>query len=146
MKTYNFVVMEGEHRDTEEQKKRTFRDTRNGIICIEPTMDMECYMNYIDLLNLHRDKWVNYGYLDLGMMPLAMAPSFMQGAIREGMATIANGLNVPIYYMPAVSLLFERCSVGEDDIWVFKSDIARVMNIPETQVTLNKFLRWCMQR
>jgi len=139
MLTYNFLPASEERAKKADVK---YRDQRNGITCANPSLDIECYINYIDLLNLHRDKWVNYGYLDLGMMPLAMAPSFMQGVVSQAMSTVANKLGIPIYSMPAVSLFFERCSVGENDIWVFKKDIAQVMKTDESKVSLGGFLRW----
>lgn len=143
MKTYNFLTEKPENIKV---NAKEYRDTRNGIICVEPSVDLQCYINYIDYLNLYRNEWASYGYLDLGMMPLAMAPSFMHGAISASISSIANKLNIPVYSMPPVSVFLRKCNIGENDIWVFKRDIAAIMKVDGSQVSLTKFLRWCMNK
>lgn len=140
MNTFNFKVDEG-RKPTDDDKLE--KDVRNGIVCYNPTYDIPCYVNYLNLLNDYRDRWRNFGYLDLGMMPLDMAPSFMQGAVSEAMSQIANLFRIPIYKMPAVSLMYDKPMLVGDDIWAFKADVAKVMGKTEHEVTLSNFLRWC---
>lgn len=124
-------------------------DSRNGIWCYEPTNDMTTYINYIELLNGIRNGvggvggWKSFGYLDLGMMPLAMAPSFLQQTIFDGMAKIANQFNLPVYMLPPVTLLQDKCKLPQSDIWVFKSDVAKLFGKNESEVCFMNFLRWC---
>ena len=92
-----------------------YRDERNGIYCYRLGNDyLRTYINYIELLNLHRNDWKNVGYLDLGMMPLVMAPSFMQELLTDSLCKFANRLNIPVYSMPPVSVMFGRCKMLGD--------------------------------
>lgn len=142
IKTYNFKIEPYDY-SVPDGCVGEFRDYRNGFICVNPTPDLECYINYIELLNLHRDKWKSVGYLDLGMMPIAMLPSFLPNSIKEALVNIMNTYNIPCYNMPPVSVMNSVCKLPEDDIWVFKSDVSAVTGIPENQLTLERFLRWC---
>lgn len=142
IKTYNFKI---EEYDYETQYKGEQLDRRNGIICINPTADLECYLNYIEFLNLNRDKWKTYGYLDLGMMPLVSEPSFMQGVLANVLVKVAKIYGIPCYMMPSVSLFFDSCKLAEDDIWVFKSDVAKCTKIPEDKLTLERFIKECVK-
>lgn len=120
-------------------------DKRNGIVCIDPTADIECYLNYIEFLNLNRDKWKSYGYLDLGMMPLVSGPSFMQGALIDALVKIATVYEIPCYTMPPISLFFNSCKLAEEDVWVFKADVAKVTGIPADKLTLERFIKECIK-
>ncbi len=126
--------------------ERHVRDTRNGIICYKPGRDViKSYMNYIELLNLHRHEWKSTGYLDLGMMPLVMGPSFLQDVLVDAICDFASKLKIQVYTMPPVSMMFAKCSMTTPDIWVFKQDIMRVMELDETErVSFSKFMRWCL--
>lgn len=127
---------------------RAIRDDRNGIYCYMEGDDyLQLYENYIELLNRHRKEWKNVGYLDLGMMPLVMAPSFMQESIVDYFCELTRTLNIPVYSMPPVSLLFEKCRITTNDIWVFKEDIKKVMGLAEDRaVSFSEFMRWCRCR
>lgn len=142
IRTYNFKL---EPQDFENvyAVKGEYRDLRNGFICVDPTVDIECYLNYISLLNLNRDKWRSYGYLDLGMMPLVMGPSFMHEHLRNGLVSIMTKYGIPCYDMPPVSNMYASCKLPYDDVWMFKSDVAKVTGISEDKLTLERLIRWC---
>lgn len=141
MVTVDFVECE-----TTPLGERHVRDTRNGIVCYKPGTDpIRSYLNYIDLLNLHRNEWRNTGYLDLGMMPLVMGPSFLQDILVDAICDFASKLKLQVYTMPPVSMMFTKCNVTTPDIWVFKKDIARIMGLGEdARVSFSKFMRWCL--
>lgn len=138
-KTYNFRL-EDYDRKVADELRGEYRDVRNGIVVVDPTFDFECYKNYIDLLNLKKDKWRNNGYLDLGMMPIAMAPSFMQQYIADMMLMLMAKHKVPCHVMPPVSLLGDKCNLPQDDIWVFKEDLAKAFGMNKDRLTLSKFI------
>lgn len=142
--TYNFKSEPYDYECKESLKNLEILDRRNGILCRGPSCNFECYLNYIDLLNLNQNKWTNYGYLDLGMMPLAMAPDFMQPVIRDLMLQMCRVLGIPSYLMPPVSLLYNIVRVKEEDVWAFKDDVARVMRLSPQKVTLERFIKWAM--
>lgn len=138
-KTYNFKLEQYDYK-CPDSCIGEFKDHRNGFVCINPTVDLDCYINYIELLNLHKDKWQNYGYLDLGMMPLAMGPSFMQSSLVKSLTEIMKACRVKCYSLPPVSLMYSSCKLPVNDIWVFKSDISKMLGIPEDKVTTEKLL------
>lgn len=121
------------------QAAGSFRESRNGVICTNPSLDLECYINYLDLLDNHKDIWKNNGYLHLGMMPVVMAPSFMQRKFTELICAKLNELGARYYSMPPISLFYEVCKLDEPDIWMFREDAAKL--IGRTNVTAVDFLR-----
>ena len=145
VQTFNFRL---EHYDYKVEARfcGNFRDMRNNIDCSNPTADIQCYLNYIEYLNLNRQNWKSYGYLDLGMMPLVMAPSFLHSSLIDPLVTVANKFNLKVYNMPPISLLCETCKVTEEDIWVFKSDVAKLTGMREEQVNIERFLAWCFTK
>lgn len=118
-----------------------FTDTRNGLICRNPSLDPLCYYNYIELLNFKAKDWKSVGYLDLGMMPIAMAPSFMQAHYLQIMSTEMAKREVECFQLPAVSLLYNSPGIGVPDLWAFKKDVARALGVAESKVTLGLLLK-----
>lgn len=142
--TYNFKPENYQYYCRPEFEGKFF-DSRNGIYCINPTMDVECYLNYIEMLNMAKSQWTNYGYLDLGMMPIAMGPSFMQETVVLLATTISIKYGFECFPMPPVSLMYKDCRVPEDDLWAFKSDVAKATGIPENELTLSRLLKEAMK-
>lgn len=146
MKTWNFKEEEYDYKCPDKCVGQ-FTDYRNGIVCINPTCDLECYLNYIELLNANRDKWKNVGYLDLGMVPILMAPSFMQSHLLNVVTDIANSYKLPIYWLPPVSLMQDGCRLQTQDIWAFREDIARVAGYSsDEEVSTAKLIRHFMKK
>ena len=145
METYNFRG-EDYDRNIKDGYEGKFVDKRNGIVCVGPTMDLECYYNYIVYLNAHRQEWKTYGYLDLGMIPIAMAPVInnFHNEITTAMLRFMRKLKVECYSMPSVSLMYEHSVLKENDLWVFREDLARIMGWDERQVSLERLLREVM--
>ena len=58
----------------------------------------------------------------------------MQGVLANVLVKVAKIYGIPCYTMPSVSLFFDSCKLAEDDIWVFKSDVAKCTKIPEDKL------------
>ena len=101
-------------------------DNRNDIICVEPTCDYLCLANYYDFLNSVRDKWVSYGYLDLGLVPVFMMPSFM-GSMEDQLEEINSTFGSQCYIMRPVSFL-KNSYIGPNDVWVKREDFAKYIS------------------
>lgn len=121
------------------QATGSFRESRNGVVCTNPSLDLECYLNYLELLELHKDIWKSNGYLHLGMMPVVMAPSFMQRKFTELICAKLNEMGAKYFSMPPISLFYEVCKMDEPDIWMFREDAAKLVG--KTNVTAVDFLR-----
>lgn len=145
LETYNFKTQPYAY-SPEELKamvKGQFKDERTGIICNDPVISLEGYLNYIELLNGLRSDWVCTRFIDFGMMPLVMAPSFYHNLIKEELVKIAKVYDIPWFAVESISPLRVNYKSQDTDIWVYKSDVARVMGTTEDQVTLSRFIRWC---
>lgn len=123
-------------------------DARLGITCHNPTFDAEMLLNYYDFINRNRDSWTSIGYLDMGMMPFIMFPTFMQYDEFVGpYLKFLNAFDIHGYQMRPVSFFNPRYGKRSTfkDVWVFKEDVAKVMGIKEVEsVTFEKFYRWCV--
>lgn len=102
----------------DEAFNKVFTDKRNGFEVKRPTMDMRCYLNYLQLLNSMRNKWVNFGYMDIGLIPLLIAPSFMQHTYLPNVISVCSNNNIPYIILPAVSFMRSRCEKVSDDLWI----------------------------
>lgn len=141
MNTYNFKI-ENYTYDYPSQAAGTFKDLRNGILCTNPSLNLECYLNYIQLLDGLKDLWKNNGYLHMGMMPVVMGPSFMHNRLVQLISARLNELGITYYSMPPVSLLYDICRMDEQDIWMFREDAAKFVG--KSNVTAIEFLRRCL--
>lgn len=115
-------------------------DRRNGIYCIEPTLDAVCYLNYLEYLNANYKDWKSFGYFDLGMIPLFMAPSFMQESLMNELDILVSAWQIPIYTMRACSLL-GTSYFGVKDSWVKREDFEAATGIPADKASMSAFLK-----
>lgn len=141
MTVYNFKINNYDYKAPAGLEGQ-YKDLRNGFMCVNPTFDLECYLNYIELLNIMISDWRSFGYLDLGMMPVIMGPSFMQEALRMRLLPVLSEHNVPVYSMPPVSLMYEACNLPLEDVWIFREDAAKLVG-GSNKITANSFIRWC---
>ena len=143
LKTINFEVIPADVKIPEETKYAY--DLRNGIVCYSPTLDLKCYYNYIQFLNLCRNDWTSNGYLDMGMVPLVMLPSFFPEQVRELISNVIQAQGINVYAMPPVSNLKGTYRGVTSDVGVFRKDLAKVLNVREKDATLSNWLRTVMR-
>lgn len=165
--TVNFKSLSSIGRNEEEARKilsaaqadkanrKVIYDYRNGVYCImpvEPTESFEgefvlqLYTNYINYLNECSSEWVSSGYLDMGLIPISIAPSFIGTKVDEILLPIVKGWDCKIYWLPATSFLNYNYGSRSKDIWIKKEDFARILNVPMEQARLSTFLNaiWVM--
>lgn len=143
LKTINFKPIQSDIVIPDDATKKY--DLRNGIVCISPTMDLECYYNYIQFLNLYQSDWKSLGYLDMGMIPLVMLPSFFPEELKEILSTAATSQGIKVYAMPPVSNLKGAYRGTVSDVWVYREDLAKVLNVRYQEATLSRWLREIMK-
>lgn len=119
----------------EEQEKlgnKFIYDRRNDIYCMNPTMDYEMYYNYLNFLNSSYNEWRTYGYLDMGMVPYMMWPSFMDSSnVLEHMRGVARKVGITLIQVPGVSFLKDSYVANGTDYWVFREDLLKLANVLE---------------
>lgn len=139
MKTYNFR-REPYAYTYPAPAQGAITDLRNGIVCINPSLNLECYLNYLELLDSLKDTWKGTGYLHLGMMPVVMAPSFFPRKFTSLICEKLDEKNVKYFSMPPVSLLYDNCRLADTDIWMFREDAAKMKGVSNIKAV--DFLRW----
>ena len=141
--TINFQTVNPDSETVNGETK--YVDLRNGIVCVKPTMDLQCYYNYIKYLNLRQADWKSYGYLDMGMIPLVMLPSFFSEEVREILSAMALQLGIRVYAMPPVSNLRGTYRGTVSDVWVFREDLAKALGVKYQEATLTRWLKEIMK-
>ena len=129
-------------RESKEKEGHKFvYDRRNDIYCMDPTMDYEMYYNYLVYLNSSYNEWRTYGYLDMGMVPYMMWPSFMDSSnVLEYMRGVARKVGITLIQVPGVSFLKDSYVANGTDYWVFREDLLKLSKALEsTQPTLVNF-------
>ena len=101
--TYNFCTDENKYKKHPNMIYASLSDKRNGISTTNLIPGMQSYVNYLDLLLMLRDKWISTGYLDLGMIPVIVAPSFMHEALVSGLLPTIQGQGLKV--VPRLYLL-----------------------------------------
>lgn len=104
--------------------------------------DFEFYINYLTTLQVKSKQWTNYGYFDLGMVPVAMGPSSIHNILRPFIIDYCRSIGLKYYEMRSVSLLQGgyRPKDMDNDIWVFRSDLGVFMGVDELKVSVIDFL------
>lgn len=104
--------------------------------------DFDFYINYLTTLQVKSSQWTNYGYFDLGMVPVAMGPSSIHNILRPFIIDYCRSIGLKYYEMKSVSLLQGgyRPKDMDNDIWVFRYDLGRIIGVDELKVSVIDFL------
>ena len=132
--TYNFTLDPDRYPATSNMIHKKLIDLRNGIEVVNLIPNIESYINYLDYLMYIRDKWISVGYLDLGMIPLVMGPSFTHNEIKQSILPRIQKSGLDVHQMPSVSFMFSKSINYMTDIWVFRDDAAKFLNTTPDKV------------
>ena len=124
--------------------KETIKDNRNNISVVNLIPNTQGYLNYLKLLMSLRDKWVSVGYLDLGMIPIIMGPSFWHDVLVSTWLPNIKSAGLIVYPMPGVSLLCSNNMRGVTDYWAFRDDVAKFLDCDPSKVTTEMVFRKLM--
>ena len=142
--TYNFSLDEQKYKTDEKMIYATLKDKRNGISTTNIIPGLQCYMNYLDLLLMLRDKWISTGYLDLGMIPIIVGPSFMHEALVSSILPIIQMNKLKVYAMPGTSFMLRDTMKSSTDYWAFRDDVAQFLGCDASKVTTRAVLEKIM--
>lgn len=107
-------------------------DIKNCAYCANPTMDYNCYYNYMVLLNQTYDYWANYGLFDQGYKPLVYMPSFWRSpSVPDSLMQMATIAGVNLEKGPNMSLMGVNRTAGYADYWVYKDNLVKLINYAE---------------
>ena len=120
-----------------------YRDQRNNIFCMAPSMDLQCYINYLVFLNSQRENWkeANLHYLDAGLVPYIMAPSFMHDILVQNTGNLIDGRKVEKFFLKPVSFLCNGYVGGSKDVWIKKTDLAEILGVPVDKASIIDLFR-----
>ncbi len=138
--TYNFCLEDKNFSNNPTSIKRVLVDSRNNIETNFLIPGVQSYLNYLNLLMLMRDKWYSTAYLDLGMIPIIVAPSFMQEALVNSILPNFSKTGLNIYPLPSSSFLSRNGYKGVAEYWAFRSDLAEYLNCDPLEVTTKKVM------
>ena len=125
--TYNFKLEKEAIPAGVEYISSKLLDRRNNIEVVNLVPGIQSYINYLDLLMYLRGDWCSYGYLDLGMIPIIMAPSFMQEPITKLLLPVIKQSGLNIHSMPATSFLRKDTLTGTYEFWAFREDVGKFL-------------------
>lgn len=133
--TYNFSTDEEKYKKHKDMIYTTIKDKRNGISTTNLIPNLQAYANYLDLLLMLRDKWISTGYLDLGMIPVIVAPSFMQEALVTNLLPIIQGQGLKVVPMEGTSFMLNNSMADTTDYWIFRDDAAAYIGCRPEEAT-----------
>ncbi len=117
-------------------EKNIVYDIKSRVYCANPTMDFNCYYNYMVLLNQTYDYWKNYGLFDQGYKPLIYMPSFWKSqTVPDTLMQMATIAGVNLERGPNMSLMGVNKTAGYSDYWVYKDQLVKLINYAEKWFT-----------
>lgn len=115
-------------------------DRRNNIVSSYNTLDFKCYNNYLTLLLENRDKWKNYGYLDLGLIPVIMGPSWLHDRLVEALLPIAGKMKLELIELPGASFASNKNYSTVKDYWCKRVVASEFLGVDYTKVRTSDVL------
>jgi hypothetical protein len=144
--TYNFKL-EDDNIKHPSMIYQVIKDTRNDISVSKLIPDdLQCYINYLDLIVMFRNKWISTGYLDLGMIPVIYGPSFMHSYIVPSILSRCNEAGLKIEPMPGISFFKRNFKEDITDYWIFRDEAAKYLGCSTKEVTSKKLLSKLLRR
>lgn len=133
------------------QKKQFTRDARTGINVLnteDSTLivlnSLDWYGNYLEAIQKNYDKWQEFHYFDLGLVPVAMGPVIYQQLLDMFFHEYLSNLGVKVYSLRPLNLLRGAPLKNIQDIWVSRKDITEALGVSKTTVQfsiINDFIR-----
>ncbi len=136
------------------------KDTRSGFYCIHDKMDLESYVNYLNVFmgymnfaaaaaaKTWRRPIAGPVYMrSLGFVPVTAVPSYWgDEVVRKTLLQFQNS-RIPLYsrpYLGTIDTIYENKAVGSmPDWWVSKLDISERTGIPVGRIGVKEVFRAC---
>lgn len=116
------------------------KDTRNHITTRDFYFgDPEGYCNY--LRRVLESPRTSYGYLDLGMIPIIMAPPILHPVIQSILLGKLSKAKLDVYPLPAKSMCSAFDPKNITDYWMFREDAAKFVGKDLLKVTSEDVIR-----
>lgn len=114
--------------------QKVLYDAKNCVYCANPTLGYRSYLNYMTMLNQVYEYWTNYGLFDQRYKPFVYLPSFWTDTtISEQLLQMATIAGVNVQRTPGISLMYSGRAVGPAEYWIYKDDLAELIQYAETQ-------------
>lgn len=133
------------------QKKQFTKDARTGINVLNVDnsisiilSSLNWYGNYLEAIQKNSDKWQEFHYFDLGLVPIAMGPVIYQQLLDMFFHEYLSELGVKIYSLRPLNLLRGAPLRNIQDIWVRRDEITEALGCNKTPVqfsVINDFIR-----
>lgn len=133
------------------QKKQFTKDARTGIYVLNvensaliALSSLEWYGNYLETIQKHHDKWQEYHYFDLGLIPIAMGPIVYQQLLDMFFHEYLSKLGVKVYSLRPLNLLRGAPLKNTQDIWVSRKELVEALGCEKQPVqfsVINDFIR-----
>lgn len=150
--TLNFkdIITPQKWSSLDKSKYKIFLDEKNNICAgIDEDITFEIiYKRYIDIISdiisksIYDDRiYVNYAYLDLGLVPLIYLPSFFQkNSLVDQLFNKATKYPKKInpIILPNVSFLVNEHRIKAFDYWIKRHDAASILGVSDDKVTWAK--------
>ena len=98
----------------------------------------------METIQKHSDKWKEYHYFDLGLVPIAMGPVAYQRLLDMFFQEYLSNLGVKIYSLRPLSLLRGAPLKNVQDIWVSRKEITEAVGCGKNPIqfsVINDFIR-----
>lgn len=137
-------------KDLDASDESLLTDRRLALASYENTMDVREYLGYIAFVSGLSRKWLAsnpdatgryVALLDLGYMPAFYPPTFLSEKLYDQFFNAIRASGVKFLQQKPLRFDGTRPDASKNDIWVSKTDAARLLGKPVEQVTVIEFLK-----
>lgn len=121
---------------TDIQQREFTKDARTGIYVLnndtkDVIFSLDWYCNYLDVIQDNWNRWQEFHYFDLGLIPVSMGPIVYQPMLDAFFHREMADLGVKTYSLEPLTLLRGAPIKNIKDLWVPRKELALALGFSD---------------
>lgn len=116
------------------------KDSRTGFTTVDTYYDYISYYNYLRTINKYHTLWDNYGYLDLGLIPIIYPPSVNHTVVVDFYKPKCISAGLHLIELQSTSF-FKQQYNGSNDYWITRKEAGELLGADPLKVKSEDVLR-----
>lgn len=117
---------------------RVMRDERTGVSTYTrgpKYIDLFTILNYMMMIDRDKANWTNYGYLDLGLIPLVIEPQISENNFKSRILPVALEAGLDVRELPGMSMTRDYVKGLGKELWVTRESANSYLGTEDNRAT-----------